>query len=148
MCKNRFCNSSYTYWRKCDLDWVTHINSDTDTQPHVDSEVLFAFGNGPKNCENMSVYEAWSWSARPWQHKSQRSLNKRALTEMRPLPTSRFRPWAESLVLPFLLFFLLPSWSYRSHLEVKDLFWGDDWSDSIHRRSPSWGFPGISSAVN
>ena len=37
--------------------------------------------------------------------------------------------------------------SYRPHFEVRDPIWGDDWSQSLHRRSPSWGFPGFSSAV-
>ena len=52
---------------------------------------------------------------------------------------------------PFLLSFLLLSWralrSYRPHLETKDPIWGDDWSHSLHRRSPSWSFPEFSSAV-
>ena len=38
--------------------------------------------------------------------------------------------------------------SYRPHLEERDPIWGDDWSHSpFIRRSPSWGFPGFSSAV-
>ena len=51
----------------------------------------------------------------------------------------------------FLLPFLLPSWramrSYRPHLQVRDPIWWDDWTHSLHRRSPSWGFPEFFSAV-
>ena len=51
-----------------------------------------------------------------------------------------------------ILSFPLPSWcavrSYRPHLEEKDSIWGDDWSHSpFIRWSPSWGFPGFSSAA-
>ena len=31
----------------------------------------------------------------------------------------------------------------QPHLEGRDPIWGDDWSHSLHRRSPSWGFPGF-----
>ena len=53
---------------------------------------------------------------------------------------------------PPLLSFLLPSWlavlSYRPHFVVRDPMWGDDWShSSFIKRSPSWSFPGFSSAV-
>ena len=56
------------------------------------------------------------------------------------------------LLRPFLNPFLLPSWravrSYWPHLEERDLIWGDDWWHSpFIRRSPSWGFLGVSSAV-
>ena len=47
----------------------------------------------------------------------------------------------------FLLSFFHPSWrivrSYRSHLEVRDPIWGDDWSQCLHRQSHSWDFPGF-----
>ena len=48
--------------------------------------------------------------------------------------------------------FLLPSWRvvrcYRSHLEDRETIWGDDWLHSpFIRLSPSWGFPGFSSAI-
>ena len=51
-----------------------------------------------------------------------------------------------------ILSFLFPSWiavrSYRFHLQERDPIWGDNWSHSpFIRRSPSWGFPGFSSAV-
>ena len=53
---------------------------------------------------------------------------------------------------PFLLSFLLSSWrcvrSYWPYLEVRDLIWGNDWSHwPFIRRSPSWGFPGFTSAA-
>ena len=53
---------------------------------------------------------------------------------------------------PILLSFHLPPWravrSYRPHLEERDPIWGNAWSHSpFIRRSPSWGFPGVSSAV-
>ena len=51
---------------------------------------------------------------------------------------------------PFHISFLLPSWramrSYR-HLEVAGPIWDVDWSYSLHRPSPSWGFAAISLAV-
>jgi hypothetical protein len=51
----------------------------------------------------------------------------------------------------FLPSLLLPFWpavrSYRLHLEIRDLVWGDNCSHSLHRRSPNWGFLGFSSAV-
>ena len=53
---------------------------------------------------------------------------------------------------PLLISFLLPSWralrSYWPHLEERDPIWGDDCSHSpFIRRSPSWYFLGVSSAV-
>ena len=52
---------------------------------------------------------------------------------------------------PFLLSFLLPLRhavrAYWPHLEESDPIWSDDWSHSVHRRSPSWGFPGFSLAA-
>ena len=63
-------------------------------------------------------------------------------------------PWTTDpsfLHRPFLIFFLLPFWravrSYRPHSEARDFIWGDDCSHGFHRRSPSWDFPGLSSAV-
>ena len=39
--------------------------------------------------------------------------------------------------------------SYQPHLEERDPISGDDWSHiPFIRRSPSWGFPGLSSAVS
>ena len=48
--------------------------------------------------------------------------------------------------------FLLPSWravwSYWPQLEVRNPIWGNEWSHSpLIKRSPSWVFPGLSSAI-
>ena len=66
--------------------------------------------------------------------------------------TSNLRCLPESLPCPSLISFLFPSWravwSYWPHLEERDSIWGDDWShSSFIRRSPSWGFLGVSLAV-
>ena len=52
---------------------------------------------------------------------------------------------------PLLLSFLSPFWrivrSYRPHLEVRELIWGDDWSYSLYPRFFSLGLREFSSAL-
>ena len=55
-------------------------------------------------------------------------------------------------IVPFHdLSFLHPFWRavrfYRPNLEVREPIWDDDWSHSLLRRCPSWGFSGFSLAV-
>ena len=52
---------------------------------------------------------------------------------------------AGRLNIPFPSF--LPSPFMRRCAILPTSFWGDDWSHSLHRRFPSWGFPGFSSSV-
>ena len=52
-------------------------------------------------------------------------------------------------VISFFPSFSIPDvlQSYQPHLEVRDPIWGDGCSHSLHWWSPSWSFPGFSSAV-
>jgi hypothetical protein len=52
---------------------------------------------------------------------------------------------------PFLVSFVIPFWramrTYWSDLEVRESIWSDTGPRAFIRRSPSWGFPGVSLVV-
>ena len=78
------------------------------------------------------------------------------VVEISPLPRSgdfsKIYDWAPSSIFIFIRYVSFsPSWravrSYRSHLEGSEPIFGDDWSHSLHLRSPSWGSLGFILAV-